>query len=328
VNDANAIERTLLDNGWESADIIKEENATLAELEEACTKFLDRIHDAKRKTGKAVTALFFFAGHGIQITPQMQAAEAENYLIAYDSKLDKELDATRTCFNLKTLMDNVTKYGADFRIFILDCCRSNPKLQRSLYGATRGDGSPCNVGFSATTCVSGTITTWACAPGETAANGSGQNGVFTEHLVREMNEPNAEILDSLQNTQENVGQAQSSHTGQAPQIQHGSLSKAARRMRWRKGAEKDGEELKEEKRRGKRKEKKAPSPPSHPYSPGSGAGAAGGGGSSSSEADPNNKRPASENGGGDINYRAQKAQKTEQNQEVRRTCAPLSHLPV
>jgi ankyrin repeat protein len=234
VNDANAIEKELLNLGWRSEDIFKVTDATLEQVKRAQKKFQDHIEEAVKQTaeggGGSVTALSFFAGHGIQITPPGQAAEAENYLLASDSKLDKESDARFACLKFKDLAEGVEDAGADFRIFILDCCRNNPELSRSLYGATRGGDSQLNVKFGSSG-AAGTITAYSCAPGKNALNGGkgeGAHGIFTEHLLRQMRKPGVNIQDSIQCTQHGVAQA----CGQEPRMALGYLTPEARKMLW------------------------------------------------------------------------------------------------
>jgi len=65
-------------------------------------------------------------------------------------------------------------------IVILDACRNNPfgnRLQPSTKGLAQVDAPP------------GTMIAFATAPGSTAADGTGRNGLYTHHLVRQMDRP-------------------------------------------------------------------------------------------------------------------------------------------
>ena len=64
-------------------------------------------------------ALFFFAGHGVQI-------EGVNYLLAVDTDVDTEDDAKHSALSLDKVVDAMAKSKAATRIIILDACRTTP----------------------------------------------------------------------------------------------------------------------------------------------------------------------------------------------------------
>jgi uncharacterized caspase-like protein len=64
-------------------------------------------------------ALFFFAGHGMQI-------DGTNYLLAIDTDVETEDDAKHSSLSLDKVLDAMAKSKAATRIIILDACRSNP----------------------------------------------------------------------------------------------------------------------------------------------------------------------------------------------------------
>ena len=63
-------------------------------------------------------ALFFFAGHGVQI-------EGVNYLLAVDTDVDTEDDAKHGSLSLDKVVDAMAKSKAATRIIILDACRQS-----------------------------------------------------------------------------------------------------------------------------------------------------------------------------------------------------------
>lgn len=163
VNDANLMSRTLKDLGF---DVIKKTDATKTEMDQA-------ILDFSRELGKYNVALFFYAGHGIQL-------EGTNYLIPVDARLDDRLAAQFEAVDVSKLVSQFERYPNNVNIVILDACRNNP-----FKTWTRGSES----GFKAIPAPSGTIIAFATGEGATASDGIGQNGLYTSELVEQMKVP-------------------------------------------------------------------------------------------------------------------------------------------
>src|SRR5204863_4245652 len=80
-------------------------------------------------------------------------------------------------------------------IVILDACRNNP-FARSFRSMSRG--------LAQMDAPTGTFIAFATAPGSTAADGAGQNGVYTEHLLREMQRPGVPIEQMFKSVRNGV----------------------------------------------------------------------------------------------------------------------------
>ncbi|MCP4408103.1 MAG: SUMF1/EgtB/PvdO family nonheme iron enzyme, partial [Gammaproteobacteria bacterium] len=76
-------------------------------------------------------------------------------------------------------------------ILILDACRNNP-LERSFRSASRG--------LARMASPVGSLVLYATAPGKTAADGRGRNGIFTKHLMSQLQQPNLNLTDVVFNT--------------------------------------------------------------------------------------------------------------------------------
>ncbi|MGE5458170.1 MAG: caspase family protein, partial [Methanococcaceae archaeon] len=163
VNDANLMDATLKELGFE---VIKRTNATLGEMKEAVREFC-------KKMGAYNVALFYYAGHGIQM-------DGVNYLIPTDATLKEPSDCKFEAMGVDFVTDEFGKYPDNTNIVILDACRNNP--YRSF---TRGGQE----GFRVMNPTSGTIISFATAAGSTAIDGTGANGLFTEELVKQMRVP-------------------------------------------------------------------------------------------------------------------------------------------
>ena len=163
VNDANLIEATLKGLGF---DVIKRINAGISEMKEAVREF-------GRKLPEYNVALFYYAGHGIQI-------DGLNYLIPVDAILKDPSDCKYEAIPVDFVTDEFRKYPNNTNIVILDACRNNP-FQNWARG---GDN-----GFKAINPTSGTIISFATAAGASAIDGTSANGLFTEELVKQMAVP-------------------------------------------------------------------------------------------------------------------------------------------
>ncbi|HEU5145237.1 MAG TPA: caspase family protein [Chryseosolibacter sp.] len=163
VNDANLMAQTLKDLGF---DVIKKTNGTKTEMDQA-------ILDFSRQLGQYNVALFFYAGHGIQL-------EGTNYLIPVDARLDDRLAAQFEAVDVGKLVSQFERYPNNVNIVILDACRNNP-----FKTWTRGG----EAGFKAIPAPSGTIIAFATGEGATASDGTGQNGLYTSELVEQMRVP-------------------------------------------------------------------------------------------------------------------------------------------
>jgi len=160
VNDANLMEATLKELGFE---VIKRTNAGLNVMRDAVREF-------SRRLSQYNVALFYYAGHGMQI-------DGINYLIPTDAILKEPSDCKYEAVPVDFVTEEFGKYPENTNIVILDACRNNP--YRSW---VRGGES----GFKAISPTSGTIISFATAAGATAIDGTSANGLFTEELVKQM----------------------------------------------------------------------------------------------------------------------------------------------
>jgi len=160
LNDANLIEATLKELNFE---VLKHTNAGKAEMERAIIEF-------SQKLPAYNVALFYYAGHGIQV-------DGINYLIPTDAILAEKVACKWEAISVTDVVTEFEKYPDNINIVILDACRNNP-YRSWVRGA--------EAGFRFISDVSGTIIAYATAEGATAADGTGENGLYTEELVKEM----------------------------------------------------------------------------------------------------------------------------------------------
>ena len=167
LNDVDDMEKALRDSGF---TVIKRQNASLREMHLALREFGDRLD-------RQGTGIFYFAGHGLQV-------RGRNYLMPVDADIAREDEVAFTALDLGAVMEKLDSAKNPVNIVILDACRNNPfgsRIQTSAKGLAQVEAPP------------GTLIAFATAPGSTAADGSGRNGLYTQHLVKQIERPGAAI---------------------------------------------------------------------------------------------------------------------------------------
>ena len=124
-------------------------------------------------------ALFYFAGHGLQLAWR-------NYLVPVDAAVERPEDIKARCVDVNAVIEGIAKAANPMNMIILDACRDNP-FGRDARGEQRG--------LSQLDAPPGTLLAYATSPGNVASDGDGANGLYTEHLLKEMRVPEAKIED-------------------------------------------------------------------------------------------------------------------------------------
>jgi hypothetical protein len=178
VNDAADMAKALEESGF---TVLKRENATLREMHLALREFGDRL-------GRQATGLFYFAGHGMQV-------RGRNYLLPVDADIAREDEVAFNALDLGAVMEKLDSAKNPVNIVVLDACRDNPfgkRLAASVKGLASVDAPP------------GTLIAYATAPGSTAADGAGRNGLYTQHLVRQIERPGLAIEEVFKSVRAGV----------------------------------------------------------------------------------------------------------------------------
>jgi len=150
------------------------------------------IDDFGSKLKGVNVALFYYAGHGIQ-------AKGYNYLIPVDADLKTEEQVEYDCVRADRILALMETSGTKVNILILDACRNNP-FERSW---TR---SPTGKGLAFMSAPRGSLIAYATAPGSTASDGAGKNGLYTSALLESIQIPDITIIQMFQNVRNIVVQ--------------------------------------------------------------------------------------------------------------------------
>jgi len=167
LNDARDVSTALKATGFEVIEVL---DAEKRQIDAALRHFTDRL-------GKADVALFYYAGHGLQVG-------AENYLVPIDAKLQRERDlefeAVKLDFVLRQM--EIDREGKT-TIVILDACRDNP-LARNLARSMGTRSTAVGRGLAAAATGLGTFIAYSTQPGNVALDGEGRNSPFAAALVK------------------------------------------------------------------------------------------------------------------------------------------------
>jgi len=179
INDVRAMARALNDVGF---SVKVRTNLTRSQMRAEIRRFGDELRD------KGGVGLFFYAGHGVQVN-------GRNYLIPVKSDVRREHEVEDEALDANFVISTMESAKAQINIVILDACRDNPFS--ASFRSSQGGLAPMST-------PSGSIIAYATAPGQTAADGSGDNGLYTKHLVEQIGVPGQSILDMFINVRNGV----------------------------------------------------------------------------------------------------------------------------
>jgi hypothetical protein len=169
-NDAHDLAQALASVGF---DVILRADVGKGEFDQALVEF-------SRRAKNADTALFYYAGHGLQ-------HNGKNYFLPTDIEVQDEFD-----FNYRAISQDSILYAVgqakSVKIVILDACRDNPLARQFI--ASRGWGGG---GLARIDSAEETIIAYATAPDHVANDGEGRNSPFTAALISRIKEPGLEI---------------------------------------------------------------------------------------------------------------------------------------
>ena len=140
-------------------------------------------------------AIFFFAGHGVEI-------ENVSYLMPTDIRGDDSDQVKDDAIALQRVLDDMREKRARFTLAIVDACRNNP-----FQGTGRSIGG--GRGLAPTAVATGQMVLYSAGVGQIALDTLGpgdgvKNGVFTRVLLREMAKPGVEVGEVMRSVREEV----------------------------------------------------------------------------------------------------------------------------
>jgi hypothetical protein len=184
-NDAAAMEALFMVAQFDVVDV--KHNLGVAALRRALKEFAGRAADAD-------VAVFFYAGHGIEVSQV-------NYLIPTDAKLATDFDVEDEAVSLDRVLQAMEP-AKRLRLVILDACRENPfvkSMRRTVAARSVGRGL-ARVEPS----TSNTLIAYATRPNAVAEDGAGPNSPFTAALVNHLLRPGLDLRIALGRVRDEV----------------------------------------------------------------------------------------------------------------------------
>jgi hypothetical protein len=141
-----------------------------------------KVRDFSKVLADADTALFFYAGHGLQVA-------GRNYLVPIDAQLQNERDLDFEAMLLDFVLKQMEiERDGKTNIVFLDACRDNP-LARNLARSMGTRSGNIGRGLAQVQTGVGTFIAYSTQPGNVALDGDGRNSPFTAALVKGVKEP-------------------------------------------------------------------------------------------------------------------------------------------
>ena len=153
---------------------------------------------AKQVRGADI-ALFFYAGHGLQVS-------GKNYLLPVDAALEDETSLDFEAVSVDFVLRQMSR-ETSIRLVFLDACRDNPLADvlaktAGVKGASSGLAEiPIENGGA------GTLVAFAASPNQLAYDGSGEHSPFTAALLQHIGESNVSITEAMNRVTSDVFKA-------------------------------------------------------------------------------------------------------------------------
>ena len=172
-------------------------------------RFAGVVEQFARMLDDADVALFYYAGHGLQINEK-------NYLVSVNARLDSEFLISSETLELNAIV-NMMESKVPTNLVFLDACRNNPlteNLKKNLTAMKRS--AALGRGLARIEASRrDTLIAFAAAPGQEAADGNTRNSPFTSALLKFLPKPDLEVSVMLKLVAAEVGQV--TRNAQRPQ---------------------------------------------------------------------------------------------------------------
>jgi uncharacterized caspase-like protein len=177
-NDASDMAAKLQSLGF---DVVAGTNLDLAGIRKTVRDFVDRLDGADM-------ALFYYAGHGLQVN-------GENYIAPVDARLGSYLDLDFEAVPMNLIL-SAMEQATQVNLIFLDACRDNPlaeNLSRSMGTRSTSVGQ----GLARLGTGVGSLIAFSTQPGNVALDGDGRNSPFTSALLKHLGTPGEDITRNL-----------------------------------------------------------------------------------------------------------------------------------
>ena len=171
-NDATLIAATLRQLGFTLIGNAAQDNVDKAHFDHL-------VEDFGRAIQGADVALFYYAGHGMQVG-------GSNWLVPTDANPTRPQDLEFQMVNADLVLKQMDGAGTRLNLVMLDACRNNPF-------ATLGTRA-VQSGLAQMRAPEGTMISFATQPGNVAVDGNGADGPYATALAAAMRQPGLDIF--------------------------------------------------------------------------------------------------------------------------------------
>jgi tetratricopeptide (TPR) repeat protein len=155
----------------------------------------DKVREFGRHLDNAGLALFFYAGHGMQVG-------GKNYLVPIDARLERPGDLNLDAVDVGNVLAQMESEKRVNLVF-LDACRDNP-LARSFARSLGTRSAAVGQGLATIQSAIGTMIAYATQPDAVALDGEGRNSPFTAALLKHLSTPGLEIATLMRRVRADV----------------------------------------------------------------------------------------------------------------------------
>ena len=156
------------------------------------------IQDFGRQIQGADVAMFYYAGHGVQV-------RGSNYLVPVNANPSREADVDFQMVDTNLVLNQMSGSGTRLNLLVLDACRNNPFGGRGLRSSEGG--------LAQLRAPEGTLISYATQPGNVAQDGTDGHSPYTKALSVTMKRAGLDIFQTFNE----VGLAVKRSTGSSQQ---------------------------------------------------------------------------------------------------------------
>ncbi|TGQ66170.1 peptidase c14 caspase catalytic subunit p20 [Mesorhizobium sp. M00.F.Ca.ET.186.01.1.1] len=187
VRDAQAMAERLKKLGFE---VVSGFDLTKPQTQATIVQFAKQVRGAD-------IALFFYAGHGLQVS-------GKNYLLPVDAALKKETSLDGEAVSVDSVLRQMSRQTS-VRLVFLDACRDNPLAQ--VLAKTVGGASSGLAEMSIENGGASTLVAFAASPNQLAYDGSGEHSPFSAALLQHIGASNVSITEAMNRVTSDVVKA-------------------------------------------------------------------------------------------------------------------------
>ena len=177
-NDATDMAAKLSELGF---DVVKGEDLDLNGVRNTIREFVGKLDGADM-------ALFFYAGHGLQVN-------GSNYIAPVDARLANYIDLDFEMVPMDLIL-SAMEHSTKTNLIFLDSCRDNP-LAENLARSMGTRSGAVSRGLAKIGTGIGSLIAFSTQPGNVALDGKGRNSPFTSALLKHLGTPGGSLTDEL-----------------------------------------------------------------------------------------------------------------------------------